>query len=146
MDNRLQISLFTGLLCICSYLWPALFRSVCGFAGCVAYLPSGLFPSQRHSKSQSLCSTTVYFLLLKTLVYMNFPLLFLVSDKCEKMLVLFARVTEEFLMRKAVKEGDLCFPQGSTNFSCEATGSSEHRRTGSPVCPGCGNRDGRGET
>lgn len=33
------------------YLWPPLFRSVCGLDGYVAYPPSIIFPSQSHSKS-----------------------------------------------------------------------------------------------
>ena len=51
------------------------------------------------------------------------------------MLVLDAKVMGEFLMRKAAKEGDLCFFQGSTNFSCDNKGSSGGRETGSPICP-----------
>lgn len=71
------------------------------FGGYVAYPPSGLFPSQSHSKSPLLCSALLQpaSRYSKTLFYINFSLLFLVYNKCEKMLVLVAMVLEEFLMR-----------------------------------------------
>ena len=66
------------------------------------------------------------------------------------MLVLAARVMEEFPVRKVVQEGELHFLQGCTNLSLTTQGLLRTGRAASPALPGmsgCGGRDkGRNES